>query len=437
MLKNKMFNRFPLAILLLTASILTLGSCIERDIVPCPESSRLLLVYVGTDNNLSGYEQEKLQGLRDGWTGKATDRIIAYVDKGRGADARLIEISNLAPGEQPREIATYGTENSASAITLARVIDDVASMFPSDSYGLLVFSHASGWLPTGALHDPSGGTYFPVLSPSASAATAAAGNSSPLTQTESSEPLSRYYACGGALFEDSEILSRSIVIDGTDEMALSDLAAAIPDGMFDYIAFEACFMAGVEVAWELRHKAPVILASSAEIVHPGFAPVYSSATIKLLGGNLVGFGQSVWGHTLTYAENNPQRSATYSVIRTAGLEPLAAFVRTECDFARTVDITSVQRFDRLNGHRLFFDFFDYHSRLLDTEAQRAELAQLAANCIEWKAATSEFMTQTAGLNGFAITQHSGLTTYIPQVALPGLNAAYSTLGWTNAVMGYK
>ncbi len=387
---------------------LALCSCIadDHDHTPCVE--RVLLVYVATDSNLSGYEQTKLQGLRDGWTGRAGDHIIAYIDKGRGADARLIEISNLAPGDQPREIAVYGTENSASTQTLNRVITDVVGMYPhAVSFGLLVFSHASGWLPPGLYNQLNSGTI------PAQVTTMAAYTTAELPR--------------------SIFSSRSIIVDGSEEMDLQDFAAAIPNGVFDYIVFEACFMAGIEVAYELRGKTPYIFASSAEIVDPGFAPTYSSATARIFGHDLGGFGQRVFNHTLTYAESNPQRSATYSVISTLALDALAAFVRQNCDFGHAVDIADVQRFDRLKVATLFFDFEDYYAHLLDTDAKRAELARLVADCVTWKAATDSFMTQSASYNGFHIVNHSGLTTYIPQAALPGLNAAYGHLQWTQAV----
>ena len=82
--------------------LLVAASCAKEEILP-ESTPHTLLVYVGTDNNLSGLEQAKLQAIRDGWTGKAADRIIAYIDKGRGVDARLIEISpeQVAPPPDP------------------------------------------------------------------------------------------------------------------------------------------------------------------------------------------------------------------------------------------------------------------------------------------------------------------------------------------------
>lgn len=128
---------------------------------------------------------------------------------------------------------------SASAETFGRVLQEVADAYPADSYGLIFFSHASGWLPAGTLQKP---------------------------QT----PQNR---------------SRSIGVDdggmGRSEMDMADFADAIPGGMFDFIVFETCLTAGAEVAYQLRGKTDFMLASSAEIVSPGFTPVYPLA-LRLL-----------------------------------------------------------------------------------------------------------------------------------------------------------
>lgn len=450
---NKGIKHITRTLTLAAFALAALASCTWEENVVQPDPVRVLLAYVGTDNNLAGYEQEKLAVLREGWTGRSTDRIIAYVDKAN-APARLIEISNLKDGDQPREIATYGTENSASAATFGRVIADVVDLFPADSYGLFVFSHASGWLPEGTLYNPSGGTKTPPLS--LSAATAAAGKTH-----NGSDPEQATYSCGGVLFDSTEVSSRSIIIDGrygdtgiaenekqsqsaegvssrsiiidgTDEMTLTAFANAIPYGVFDYIALEACHMAGIEVAYALRDKTPVILASSAEIVHPGFEPIYPEATAELMGGNLVAFAMSAFSQTISYADTSPIRSATYSVIHTERLDALAAFIKLNCDFSTEIGADNVQHFDR-NSYHLFFDFEDYYGRLLPDEAKRAELAQLVAACVDWKAATPEFLTQQNSRNGFIIDKHSGFTTYITQTAFAGLNAAYAQTAWCKAI----
>jgi len=362
-----------------------MGSCVKEErIDPRPKpTTRVLLAYIGVDNNLSGYEQEKIDGLRKGWTGRTSDRLLAYVDT-YGTGASLYELS-VAPGSDLLLIKSYGAEDSADPETFRRVIDTVIRDCPAEQASLLVFSHASGWLPRGALSDP---------------------------------------------YKTNQ--TRSIIVDGNEEMELADFANAIPDGVFEYIVFETCFMAGIEVAYELRNKADYILASSAEIVHPGFTYVYETATEKLINNDIRGFGEKVFGHVLTYADDQLQHSATYSVIRTSALEALAGFIRQNCDFTKAVDVFDVQHFDRYS-YRLFFDFEDYYSRLLETDAQRTELARLVNDCILWEAATPGFMNQQSGYNGFSIAKHSGLTTYILQDQFTGLNQCYRELQWSAAI----
>ncbi len=374
---------------------IVLAGCSIGDVVKESETAdRVLVVYLGGDNNLSGEASAKIDAISRGWSGKQCDKIVIYAD----IDGQTPQLMEVVDGGITRVVAVYASENSASAEVFGRVLCQVRESYPALNYGLLVFSHASGWLPEGRLAEPV-----------------------QVGDEERIEALSLSY--GG---------SRSIIMDGEREMELADFASAIPAGMFDYIVLEACFMAGIEVAWELRSKCDYILASSAEIVAPGFTPTYVSNMRILLSGDSEAFGRAVFGEVLTYAENDYRRSAVYSLVRTAGLEPLADFVANNCDFTKTAEITSMQRFDRElgTGAVLFFDFADYFSRLLPTEWQRSELQRLTGECIAWKASTATFMLS---YGGFAVNLHSGLTTYVKQPSLPYLNSRYAELGWAKRI----
>lgn len=47
------------------------------------------------------------------------------------------------------------------------------------------------------------------------------------------------------------------------------LADAIPDGVFDFIWFDACYMSGIETAYELRDKCDTFVAYPTEVYTPG------------------------------------------------------------------------------------------------------------------------------------------------------------------------
>lgn len=378
-----------------------LGSCIAED-YEGPDSNlptRTIIVWLGGDNNLSDETERKIEALRQGWT-YTGNKCLIYEDSRDGA--RLLRLRGgcrVTPTPYVETVREYGAENSASAETFARVLREVADEYPADSYGLIFFSHASGWLPAGTLQKPG-------------------------------------------------IQPFSIGVDDRDaeraEMEIADFAAAVPDGMFDFILFETCLTAGVEVAWELREKTGYMLASSAEIVSPGFTPVYPSA-LPLLCDTAVdtqtaleAFGRAYMDYvTMNYT--GARRSATLSLIDMREISPLAVRMQAALrnHSAGVPDLSRLQFFDRPGSYGdypalpRFFDLDDWAETIAAPEEYAAFRSQLS-RAVVWKAATGTFMS---GQNGFTIRRHSGLTTYIEQDAFPELNEAYRQSAWYRAIRG--
>lgn len=394
-IRSKAAGRKTVFFFLFALCAAALASCRKDDGGGPVPVGRVVVAYLGGDNNLSSEVPQKIEALTAGLAAHGThgDRLLIFHDAQRQEPALTEVYLDSRGAVRSQTVRTYDGSDSADGATMAAVCADARAMYPAARFGLVVFSHASGWLPEGMYLNP----LLPVSPANAAGVVSAPGPAEPG--------------------------SRSIFRDGNNEMEIAELADALPAGMFDWIVFETCFMAGVEVAYELRGKAPVILASSAEIVSPGFTEVYPRAMGYLLAGDIEGFARAAFEHA--DAQSGWRRSATCSVIRTAGLQPLKEFIAANADFGVEVDVFDVQRFDR-NAYRLFFDLEDYCGRLLPTDALRAELARLIAGCVVWKAATPEFMT---GHGGFAIERHSGLTSYIPQPEFERLNQEYMKLKW--------
>lgn len=394
--------RYILAVVL---SAVLFSSCINEEYEgPDPDlPARTILVWLGGDNNLSDETGRKIEALRQGWT-YTGNKCLIYQDSRDGA--RLLRLRGgcrTTPTPYVEIVREYGAENSASPAIFARVLREVADEYPADSYGLIFFSHASGWLPAGTLQNP----------------------------------------------QKQRKHSRSIGVDdggtGRAEMEIAEFAAAIPDGMFDFIVFETCLTAGVEVAYELRGKSDYMLASAAEIVSPGFTPVYPSA-LRLLCNTAVETRTALeaFGHAwMNYVATNytgARRSATLSLIDIDETSPLAA--RTQAALrtrsAEAPDLSRLQHFDRPGSYGdspalpRFFDLDEWVEEVADPDEYEAFRAQLERTVV-WKAATETFM---AGQNGFTVRRHSGLTTYVEQDAFPDLNQAYRRLSWSGAVYGY-
>lgn len=331
--------------------------------------NRTVLFYMAGDNSLSGETQEKVDALAAAWNIGGENHLIVYQDRGGEYPPRLLEIKTGADGKGTAEVVEeYEPENSALKTVFARVLTDVVLRYPASDYGLVMFSHGSGWLPAGTLASP-----------------------------------------------------RSVVKDGNSELELSDFTAAIPDGQFSFIVFESCLMAGAEVAYELKNKTEYILVSSAEIVSPGFTPLYDKMLERLykMTPDLTGFAQDYFNHC--NLQSGDKRSATISVIQPTALlplKPLLARMESQVQNLDRLERGDIQHFDRRQANHLYYDLEDY-VRTIGTQADINELAGILEGAVVYRAATETFMP--ASSYGFSIRQHCGLTIYIPDYRYPYLN----------------
>ena len=419
------------------ASIYTYSSKGERHIVCYLEvfPKRNILFYVATDADafIDNDTPEKIDSIRAGWQPEHGEMLI-YVDR-RGKEALLLRINNTLTNRYYGldTLENYGVENSADAAVLSRMVDSLAN-YPADSYGLIFFSHASGWLPAGALNNPR-----------SSEADQQPDNYLNDAQNRSSE---------AEQLNPNETEPRTIVIDnggGTRrEMEYYDFAAAIPDNMFDFIILEACLMGDVMSMYELRHKADYVLVSSAEIVSPGYTYIYKNDIMRLYDTKnpvetvVSGFSQAFHDFIIThFPENSVFCSSTLGLIKMSEMQNLAASVKAALDGTMidesTLTVENIQQFDRPNG---LISSFPKKSRYFDLDHVIETLASASQydlfriqleKTVVWKANTNSFFTGIGGSNGFIINRYCGLTTYIQQSDYPVLNATYEDSSWYKAI----
>jgi len=149
-----------------------------------------------------------------------------------GSNPELIRLYRDASGKAVEDIvAVYQDQNSATPLVLRSVLNKMKSIFPADDYGLILWSHATGWLPEGY--------YSKTKTP-------------------------------GVFFTDPYAdIVKSFGEDRGTEMEITELKDALPFE-FEFIIFDCCFMGGIETAYELRDKAEYIVASPTEILATGF-----------------------------------------------------------------------------------------------------------------------------------------------------------------------
>lgn len=371
--------------------LLFLVSCVEERIPDTHISDRTVIVYIAADNNLSGEVPAKISALQEGFSDvdATRNRLIIFADR-TGQGASLMEV--FSGGHEI--VAEYTGFNSADPDSMRGIISDIASRYPSKSYGMICFSHASGWLPAGALNDPQG--YRDK------------------TNGDNGNIISQH----------------SILQDGDVHMEIRDFADAIalPGGMkYDFILFENCYMAGIEVAYELCNTADYMLASSTEILSPGFLYSYRENLPMLYeqDADLVGFAGSFFNYWAS--KTGAWQSATVSVIDLSYIPELAKETGRIIRSGKNLisDPSDIQHFNR-NYYHLFFDLSHYLEAVAGGQAGELmeEYHRILDKAVPYSDATESFMTGYP--YSFQIRTSCGLTTYIMQPGLETLNDDYMT-----------
>lgn len=283
--------------------------------------------------------------------------------------------------------------------------------FPAKSYGMLISSHGTGWAPQGYCYSPpdkSSSTIFGLNSPQ---------YEGPAKYHED-RPLLKSI---GAHYNGSA--ARSI------EINIPDLADAIPMHL-DYILFDACFMGGVEVAYELKDKCDKICFSQTEVLAGGMD--YKNLLAVLFDENGTDITACAENYFNMYKNQTASymRSATVSVVDCRKLEPLAEIVTKHSSAIKMLAKSSARsgvqgyfqpRYSR--HHAIFFDLEDIIRKAGASEEELTELSNALNECILCKYATKSFLDE------FKINTHCGLSMYLPDSDREILNEYYASLEW--------
>nr|WP_321522811.1 clostripain-related cysteine peptidase [uncultured Macellibacteroides sp.] len=350
--------------------------------VPDPVApTRTVLIYMAADNSLSSYSYKNIESIVQGTTKAALNggNLVVYVDAADAAP-QLLQIKVKSDGSiQKLAIKDYAEQNSADPLVMRSIFDEVRTSFPADSYGLVLWSHGTAWLPYNVQ---------PML--------------------------------------------RSFGQDESNWMEIDELAEALPDHVFDFIMFDACYMASTEVAYALRDKADYILASPTEVLGEGFP-------YKLIIGNFFTETADLQQIAETFYNYYNQQtglyqSASVSLIATEQLDNLAAICREivigKENAIVALPIQELQQLEYLGyTYHALYDFDDFISRLA-TEAQYTNYLSILNKVVLYKQTTPN---ATYAKGQLVINQFSGLSIYVPQNGLATLNDWYKGMAWYKIV----
>lgn len=381
-------------------------------------------------NNLSSYLRDDLEELlssseRGYLPPQGSNRALVLVTHlakpasstiqmyGTPTDICVIRASRDFRGQVLRDtLKTFsGNLMLTDADTFRTVLEYVASEFPSDSYGMVYSSHATGWLPCG---------YYAKSDVAIGWSEAPGGRENSPLGVDLSE-----WSDGipvKAIGEETRIESGSRV---SNDMDIIDFAASIPMKL-DYLIFDACLMGGIEVAYQFRNVTHFVGFSQAEVGAEGFC--YDTIALRLLCGQKAD-PLAVCRDYFESCERQSSpvyRSATVSFVDCSRLEPLAEvctrlFEKYRSEL-KTVNWRQVQGFFRYEK-KYFFDLRHIFEVCGADASELAELDRAMDDCVLYRKATDMI------LGSFKINSFSGLSMYLPSAGNVELDYYYKSLDW--------
>lgn len=344
---------------LITCSLsLLFFSCKEEESSPVKETKRITLLYAVNNSNLSYDYVENERKMLKGLSGIDTEVYPFYVYKKDSGEAKLCRAKVSTDGNmQMHTVKIYSDDMlSTDPERLKEVIADVFSRNPGIPGTLFMWGHGSGWYPEFSSHQKT--------------AKAAKASVDPM-------PGVLNYSFGGEGADSSH---------KGDWMDLLEMAGAIPSGIFETIWFDACYMSGIEVAYELREKCRYMVAYPTEIYSDGLP--YDLVLPKVVGDSpdLIGAAGTLYDY---YHANS--LAVTVAVMDLSFIEPLAERCRDMIKGGKgRPDFSSLKNYSRSSRYKLydFGQFQKAYSSMNGTMAQNVLFDEALKNFILYKECSS-------------------------------------------------
>lgn len=360
--------------------MLLLCGCSSQEPDAPPLTKRTVLVYMVANNASlggAGYDTLDIEEMKAAAANGdlAGGRLIVY-HAGVNAAPQLLDITQSGIVV----LKTYDdSQYSVERARLEDVISDTKRYAPAEDYGLVLWSHASGWLQDG------------------------------ISETDEASTLSFGY-------------------DRGKKMNVSTLAKALTDKGFSFVYFDCCQMASVEVVYELRHATDFIVASAIELPIEGMPYDKNVKCFFTDTPDLIQAARNTF--ELYDGQENPEnRWCSMSVIDTSEIDPLAD--ATRAIYSALPDMTlppgyTPQKY-QLDGRVYLYDFADYVNSMAEDYGVPAlllsEYDEAMHRAVIYKDATPLLY------NTLPLTHHSGLSTFIMKSQQEAVTKNYNQLQW--------
>lgn len=385
-------KRLPYILILVAAVFLTAGCSHDDAPNDVQTAEKTLFVYMPWT---AGASRPYSESLYDYFTSNISDieaaiksqgglgnnRLMVFISQSP-TSSTLLEISYEANRCVRDTLKRYTAYDYTTPAGLAGILTDVKTLATANSYAMIIGSHGTGWIPKG---------------------------------------INDYY--------------RTRSFGGSEEkyqMETADLATAITMAAMhmQFILFDDCYMAGIEVAYDLRNATDYLVASTSEVMAIGIP--YQQVFKYLCAANpnyqtvVDGFYNFYSKYTYPYG--------TLSAINCGVAEEMAGYM-ADANSRYTFDEGLTGELQKLDGfaQTTFFDMGSYISALCSDTDEQGMLLSCLQRLVPYKACTPYIYTSLYNYNGgidkIAVDKFSGITISDPTTNTFVVNRKSETAWW--------
>lgn len=376
-----------------------LWSCSESD-DPEPEPTKLkktILIYAIASNNLYSNLLDDKREILQAVENKNLDDVSIMFYHVTPYDAPgLYEVSTNKTGEKEWSLIKQYDKSlySTDPQRISEVVNEVLSTRDSNQFGLVFWGHGTG------------------IDPFSSVRTLKSATNGSLD----SAPVSELYSFGC----DKDSDKNSSYSDWTN---IDELADAVPDGVFDFIWFDVCYMSGIETMYQFRNKCNYFVGYVTEVYEDGMPYHLTMPYILADKTDLNGAADAFF----KYYIDKSSIPATISVVKMSEIGKIAAVCREAYKGYPVVSSSNLQEYTR-NGIGPFYDFGQYTWTCAPDI--KSDIKDVLDDFVVYKKATSR------GFNNKVIAEenYSGISCFLfSPTATDAKNTYYKKLDWYKAV----
>lgn len=350
-----------------------------------PKAERTVIVYMSAENNLSSNATDDINEMVEGSkTMPDNVNLIAFVDKAEKDTPPYI--LRIKDGKMTKD-SYYDNEEDFYACDpemMYETLKWIMTRYPADSYGLVLWGHASGWL---------------------------IDKDSVDTNTAAHKPHRAYGQDTGRDLENGS---------GAKWINIPSLAKVLERlPKFLFILSDCCNFQCVEVAYELRNTADYIIGSPAEI--PYYGAPYDKITAELFGKG-EDFYKAIVDKYSEQTDSYGYRTPL-SVVKTDEMENLASASRRIIGILSESEAIDTDRVIYYYGYetrgitmKISFDMNDLIMKNIGSGSIYDTWKAAFDKAVVYKAASRFWMNNYIPSFDFTVTdeRYGGVSMFIPQ-----------------------